>query len=431
MKKVLIITYYWPPAGGPGVQRVLKFAKYLPEFGWRPHILTVREGEFPAIDNSLLDDIPEDIFIHKTKSFEPFAIYKKFIGKKEKDKIPTYILNQSKSDSLKDRIAKRIRLNFFIPDAKIGWIPFAVSDGLKILKKLQIDLIFSSSPPQTINLIAKKLSKQTGIPWVADYRDPWTDAFWQEGGSGRNFISQNIDKRFEKSALSSAKAISTVSKSLIHLFKNKVANDYFLIPNGFDADDFGAVKKVDSDKFRISYIGYLGKNQRIDNFLSALKTLDKEVLNKLDIQFYGNIHPVIVSKISELSLNDLISINNYIPHDEAIKTMKNSEMLLLVIPDVPNNELIVTGKLFEYLATENFILGIGPKHSNVVEILEETNCGKMFNYNEDLKKVLLSQIQNMEQGKMQKTNSDLINNFNRKTLTEKLAAKFNQVLARK
>jgi len=428
MKKVLIISYYWPPAGGPGVQRVLKFAKYLPDFGWEPIILTVKDGEFPAVDKSLEKGISQDCIVHKSKSIEPFKLYKKFIGKKNKDEIPTFILNKSKSDNFKDKIAKWIRLNLFIPDAKIGWIPFAVSKGMDLINKNKIDLIFSSSPPQTVNLIAKKISKKSGIPWVADFRDPWTDAFWQEGGSNRNYISHQIDKTLEKSCLVSANSITTVSSSLIKLFKNKSQNNFTLLPNGFDSDDFDNIEKSPSRKFRINYIGYLGQNQKIDNFLDTIKSLDERLINNININFWGNIHQSIWDKIDEYKLNDIIKINSYVPHNEAIKIMTNSEILLLVIPEVQNNELIVTGKLFEYLATQNYILGIGPPNSDIVKILQETKCGHMFGYKDELNAVLSEQMQNWEKGIEGTANIKNIQQYSRKELACKLGELFVRVL---
>lgn len=428
MKKVLIITYYWPPAGGPGVQRVLKFVKYLPQFGWEPIVLTVKNGEFPAIDQSLEKDIPVNCTVYKAKSLEPFALYKKFIGKNDDNEIPTFVLNKNKSDSFKDKLAKWIRLNFFIPDAKIGWIPFAVSDGIKIINKHNIDLIFSSSPPHSVNIVGKKISQKSGLFWVADYRDPWTDAFWHEGGSNRNYFSHKIDSILEKSCLARANTISTVSESLIKLFERKAKNDYMLLPNGFDSDDFNNIINSSSQKFRIHYIGYLGKDQKINNFLEAIISLPKELIQKIEINFYGNIHQTIIDKIDSLALKNVIKINPYVSHKDAVNIMKNSELLLLVIPDVRKNALIVTGKLFEYLATENYILGIGPTDSDVIKILNKTKCGEMFNYSDDLNKVLTRQIQKWENGQQISVNSEALQNYSRKALASQLAEKFNQVI---
>jgi hypothetical protein len=179
MKKVLIITYYWPPAGGPGVQRILKFAKYLPDFGWQPLVLTVSKGEYPALDKSLYKEIPQEAEVFKTKSFEPNLLYKKFVGLDQDASIPISVLSEEKS-SLKKSLAHWIRINFFIPDAKIGWQPFAITEGKRIIENHQPDIIFSSSPPPTVHLIARRLKKYARLKWVADFRDPWTDIHYYE-----------------------------------------------------------------------------------------------------------------------------------------------------------------------------------------------------------------------------------------------------------
>ena len=227
LKKVLIITYYWPPAGGPGVQRVLKFAKYLPEFGWQPIILTVENGEYPAIDESLLKEIPQGIKVYKTKSFEPFTIYRKFFSDKKNQPIPVGILAQS-GGSLKKRIANFIRLNFIIPDAKIGWKFSAVKEGQKIIDLEKPDLIFSSSPPPTTHLIAKTLAKRNKIKWIADLRDPWSKIHYYQ--NNRLAIANKLDERIEHKTLSASNKVITVSENfakLISVEKNKIE----LIPN--------------------------------------------------------------------------------------------------------------------------------------------------------------------------------------------------------
>ena len=191
MKKVLIITYYWPPSGGPSVQRVLKFAKYLPIFGWEPIILTLVNQEFPEIDLSLKSDLKTELKVYRTKTIEPFSLYKKFLKKEKLEKIPTFVLNDSESKSKKEKFANWVRTNIFIPDARMGWYPFGVRKGIEIVKKEKIDLIFSSSPPHSLQLIAKTISKKTHSKWVADFRDPWINAFWQSG-SKKSKISSKI-----------------------------------------------------------------------------------------------------------------------------------------------------------------------------------------------------------------------------------------------
>jgi len=427
MKKVLIITYYWPPAGGPGVQRVLKFVKYLREYNWLPYILTAQNGEFPAIDSNLVKDIPKDIQVFKSFNPEPALLYKLLTGRKTNLNIPTYILNDDTNDSFKEKAAKWIRANIFIPDAKVGWYFSSIRQAMKIIKTNQIDLIFSSSPPQTVHLIARKLSKKSGIPWVADFRDPWTDAFWLKDIS-RNYLSSTIDRWLEKNVLNKANAIVTVSRDFVKLFSAKSNNTYHVIPNGFDEDDFNEIKKKRSNKFRIRYVGTLSKSQKITNFLEALIKCDASCLNKIDVKFIGDIHPAIIKEIKEFHLEKIIKIIDYIPHQDMIGEIVNAEILLLVIPDSPKNQGIIPGKLFEYIATYNYILGIGPPENNAVNILNQTGTGAMFNFKTDLYDLLHEQFSNWIANKRNVVSKAKIMNFSRKNQTHELSRIFNKVV---
>ena len=231
MKKVLIITYYWPPSGGAGVQRALKFAKYLPEFGWEPVILTVENPDSPVDDTSLLNDIPKGTKVYKTKSLEPFELYKKFAGKKSDSKIPNDVLLNKKNLSLKVRLAQWIRLNLFIPDAKIGWKKYAVKKGLEIIKTENIDLIFTTSPPQTVALIGRKLSKLCGVKWIADFRDPWMEIVYYQNVN-RTKLTKVVDSSLEKKVMNNADTIITISYDIADLIRGKAKDqNVVVIPN--------------------------------------------------------------------------------------------------------------------------------------------------------------------------------------------------------
>jgi glycosyltransferase involved in cell wall biosynthesis len=226
MKKVLIITYYWPPGGGAGIYRVLKFAKYLPQFNWQPIILTVKQGTYPVIDHGLEKDVPSNCPVYRCKSIEPFGIYKKFTGRNSDEAIPDYVFYAK--NSLKDHISRWIRFNCFIPDSRMGWTPSAVKIGLKIIKTEHIDLIFSSSPPNTVQVIANQLARKSGIKWVADFRDPWTDALTYQG-IRRSFLTTYIDHRLERNVLQRADAITCVNQDYIDIFKKRVSNNEFTL----------------------------------------------------------------------------------------------------------------------------------------------------------------------------------------------------------
>ena len=382
MKTVLIITYYWPPAGGPGVQRVLKFAKYLPQFGWRPVILTVQNGEYPAIDATLVKDIAKELSVHKTPALEPFSIYRKLTGQKSDTKISTFVLTEDSRGSLIKRIASFIRGNIFIPDARIGWKPYALKQGKKIINGEHIDLIFSTAPPMSTHLIAKSLAKNSGLPWVVDMRDPWTDVFYYHNLK-RTRVAVALDRWLEKSVLRSANGIVTVSPTIVKLLKAKVANDYYVIPNGYDKDDFINIKPLrDDKKIHIVHAGHLAVNQNPTGFWAALKKLIHEnetIRHVLVLDFYGSIHSEVKDSIVEHDLEPLANFHAYIPHDELVAVMKRAALLFFVVPDTSYGKGILTSKLFEYMGVERPILGIGPEDGDAAEIIRQTRVGRMIN----------------------------------------------------
>lgn len=430
MKKVLIITYYWPPAGGPGVQRVLKFAKYLPEFGWQPIILTVENGEYPAIDNSLQDDIPSSCQVYKTFSLEPNLFYKKFTGMAADEKIPTAVL-AAENTNWKKRLANWIRLNLFIPDAKIGWIPFAVRKGKKIIKAEKPDIIFSSSPPPTVHLIAKKLAKWSGIKWVADFRDPWTDIYHYNDVI-RSAWSLNRDKDKEKEIVTYAGEIITVSQNVAELLNEKIPNprEIHIIPNGYDETDLDNLKEEPAfDKFTIAYAGKINIQQNPSNLWKILGSMVREnptFAANFQIFLMGNITDEVITEIRQNNLEKELKNLGYVDHQTALKNLQKSHVLLLLIPNTEKNKGIVTGKFFEYINMEKFILGFGPKDGDAAEILVQTNTGRMFEFNEiqELRNEIKRQYKNRQKGLTQKVNREEIMKYSRRKLTEKLVGVF-------
>lgn len=419
MKKVLIISYYWAPSGGPGVQRILKFVKYLPQFGWQPIILTVENGNYPSIDKSLLAEIPAGCRVYKTKSFEPFELYKSLTGRQGDQKIPTFILNRKEKESTVEKLSRWMRANVFVPDAKIGWRKYILKEGLKVIEKENPDIIFSSSPPHSLQLGAMKLAKKSGLKWVADFRDPWSDAFWQKDIKRMQFARAK-DKKYEREVLSHADHITSVSKTVAANYNKIVPHNYTVIPNGFDETDFN-FNLEKRDKFVISYTGTLGESQRINNFIETLNGLDAYIKQNLEINFYGTFHPSILKAAAGCNL---INVFNNIDHNKVVKVMSESQILLLVIPDSPGNEGILTGKLFEYMATGNYVLGIGPVNGDASEILNETGAGKMFGYNDDLKSIIFDQFNKWQTGVTNSINETALLQYSRKNLTAKLVKVF-------
>ncbi len=249
LKKVLIISYYFPPSGGPGVQRILKFVKYLPSFGWEPVVLTVKDGDFPARDESLLNEIPANIKVYRTKIFEPYDLYRNMTGKKKNTAIDVENINKEGRKKFSEQIAEFIRATFFIPDARRGWLKYAVKEGKKIIDEEKPDLIFSSAPPYTCAMIAMKLKryyfKKYGrqIPWISDFRDAWTGYLTSPK---RWVLPAAIDASYERKTLDEADALTMVANGIKDDFDGKypdISKDkkYFLIRNGFDSEDYKGI----------------------------------------------------------------------------------------------------------------------------------------------------------------------------------------------
>jgi glycosyltransferase involved in cell wall biosynthesis len=406
----LIITYYWPPAGGPGVQRVLKFVKYLPQFGWEPVVLTVANGEYPAIDHSLEKDIPEGIKVYKTKTIEPFSIFKFF--KKEKN-IPTYILNEHGN-----KIFKLIRFYLFPIDARQLWCRIAVRKGLEIIKEDKPILIFTSSPPHSINKIGLALKLKTGLPWVADFRDPWTNAFWLKDLKKYNYpYSKN--KYWEKKVIDFSDAVITISQLYAKEFLTK-KDKFQIIPNGFESNLKKNIIKS-KDNFKIGFFGTWSPVQYPKHFFNALKSIS--VSHKIEFHVWGNIAPEIIKKIRSHELNNIFKINGYVKHQEAVEQMQNMNLLVFFTPNNIEGGMIPL-KVFEYLSSNTSIMGVVNNNTEVTKLIESAGIGKVFQYHDkSIEQYLLNLIINQKD--LPQPNLDFINQFKIENLTLKLSEVFN------
>ncbi len=432
MKKVLIITYYWPPAGGPGVQRVLKFAKHLPAFGWQPIILTVAKGEFPVMDNSLEKDVSRECIVFKTNSLEPTLLYKKFVGLKKEDPIPIAVITE-KNKNWKKKLSNWIRINFFIPDAKIFWKYYAVKEGKKIIKTYKPDLIISSSPPPTVHLIAKTLKEKFGIPWISDFRDPWTDIYHFDNIK-KNKVTRFVETNLEKNVLAASDLVVTVSNHFKKIFSQKINNDVKIkvITNGFDQDDFNIKPNRKTQYFTIAYSGKLSEQQNPVNLWKSIKVLienNPESTEKIKFMITGKIADGVFSSLKSFNLEHIIINNGYLPHRDSISKIIDADILLLVSPDTKQNKGILPGKIFEYMATGNFVLAIGPTDGDIAHILKESKAGEIFSFNHDLSTIIQELYVNWEKRlDSNKTNKTIIKKYNRYELTKSLAAEMDRLI---
>lgn len=372
MKHVLIFTYYFPPAGGVAVQRWLKFTKYLPENGWLPIVVTVKDGSYPYLDESLEKEIDPHLEVHKTETFEPFEIYNLLRGKKGKQ-LPTAMLDNASDKSVFQKAAEFVRANFFIPDARKGWVKYAVSEGVKIIQSKKIDAIVTTGPPHSTHLIGMMLQKQFGVKWIADFRDPWTSIFTNTFLPRTDWAKQQ-DKHLETEVLKRADCVTVIGPSMQKEFQDR-AKRIEVIWNGFDEADIAVANEVVRNPvFTIRYVGNLFASQTVPAFWKAVARLRKEENAKLKIEFTGRVDESVKQLIRQSGVEDVVSYNDFVPHNEAVQLMCSADALLFAIPAVPDSERIITGKIFEYLATKKPILAFGPLSGDAAKLLVE--CGR-------------------------------------------------------
>ena len=428
MNKVLILTYYWPPSGGAGVQRWLKFVKYMAEYGWEPIVYTAENGEMPVIDESLQKDVPEGTTILKTPIWEPYTLYKRFIGRKKEDKINASFLNENKKTGFTEKISVWIRGNFFIPDARKFWIKPSINYLNEYILKHKINYVISSGPPHSMHLIALGLKKKfPDLKWVADFRDPWTNIDFYE----KLMLSKWADNKHHKqelSVLKNATSVLSIGQGMSDEFEEmylkaggKEENKFKVITNGFDEEDVSREEITKDQKFSIAHIGTLVKDRNPTILWKVLSELIKEnqaFKKQLEIKLVGKVDIYVKDQIAFYKLNAFVKKIDYLPHDEVIKEQQRSRVLLLLVNNTKNAKGILTGKFFEYMSSGSPILAIGPTDGDLAAIIKETNSGLIsaFEDSESLKRNILAYFN----GGYINRNESAINRYSRKGLTKKL-----------
>ena len=415
-KKILIITYYWPPCGGAGVQRWLKFAKYLPEYGWEPIVLTVDPdyAQYPAFDESLKKEINPSLKVHKTKALNYFRFGH---GKKSEKVTASFDIG---GNGIKSRVARFLRGNFFIPDPRKGWNRYAVNMAAKIIAKEDIKYVVTTSPPHSTQLIGLKLKFLfPEIKWISDLRDPWTDIYYYRKFYG-TLPARLYDRKLERKVLQKADKIITVGQSLAELFASKLDDldeKISVITNGYDEEDFkgiGLSKKKDTKI--ITYVGTISTQYPVQTFLDSITQLylsNNE--QKYLVRFVGSINQEIKSKIENSPSKEIFEIIPYTDHAESIRYMVESDILLLIIPDHKHNKLIITGKLFEYLRAGKPIIYIGPPNGDAAEIINDSKAGYIYEISD-----YQSIIDVCKEKKYKVENDDHVLKYSHKNIVSKL-----------
>ncbi len=421
-KKILIITYYWPPAGGPGVQRWLKFAKYLPDFGWKPIVYTPENPSYPLLDESLLKDVPENLEIVKTKIWEPYQLAEKLNKSNKKFKAGQF--DVGKNQSWKSKLSIWVRGNFFIPDARVFWVKPSVKFLEHYLKENKIDVVVTSGPPHSLHLIGLDLKKKLPhLKWIADFRDPWTEiSYYKHLKLTKS--SDNKHRQLESDVFKNADITLATSYTDAENFRKNGANAV-CITNGFDETDASQDIPYTDPKFTLSYIGVLEQLRNPENLWKALDDLVKtnsDFAENFCLKFAGRIDDKILHEIENSSLKKHISNLGYLSHDKAIEEMAKSSLLLITNFPNQSSKGIIPGKIFEYLATGKQIISFGPDDADVSKILNETKAGKHFGYtdSESIKSFILEKFELWKTGNLSE-NDQNIEQFSRKNLTKKLA----------
>jgi len=417
-EKILIISYYWPPSGGSGVQRWMYFSKYLSKFNYKPIILSVNPSyaSYPSIDKSLENQV-QNIELHKTFSLEALKFYRYFYSDR---RIPQSVIPKK---TFFDKILAFIRLNLFIPDARIGWNPFAIRKALKIIRDQNIKYVITTGPPHSTHLIGLKIKKITGVKWLADFRDPWQEIFYLKDYFRFNFI-KNLDLRLEKKVLRSSDGIITTVGDQYHtILKNKtlVKQKFFSIYNGYDKQEFDKVKSNRPDYFNIVFTGVLSENNNYNIFLKAIQRLDPlKKYQKIKFTLAGHVDNHIIDFFSKFI--DTQSVG-YLPHNQAIKLMKSSHLLVNFNYQGTHAPDMISGKLLEYLATGSPILNISHVNSESESLISLSENSATFSEN-DLDKIvsyISKSYTTWLKGEFKEKIPNNIGEFSRLNLTRRLA----------
>ncbi|WP_456378796.1 glycosyltransferase [Lutibacter sp.] len=423
MKKALIITYYWPPAGGSGVQRWLKFVKYFRDFNIEPVVYTVKNPKYPLEDKSLFEDIPTAVEILKQPIWEPNNLFKIF--NKNKTESAGFL---NPNPSFFGKLAQYIRANYFIPDARKFWIQPSVSYLKKYLKKNKIDVVITTGPPHSTHLIGLNLKKQLPIKWIADFRDPWTEIdYFHQLPLTKRAIKKHYS--LEKKVLNTANVVLVVGNTMREKYSTFNKN-VITITNGFDGIVQDMAIKLDT-KFTITHIGLLNADRNptmLWEVLAEISTENKEFSTDFELKLIGKVDNLVVEDVSKYKLTKNVEFISYVPHTKVIEFQKKSQVLLLIVNNVPSANQIITGKIFEYLMAKRPILAIAPKHGDLAEIVNTTNSGFVVDFNEkkQLKKTILDLYSKFKQGKLE-VNSKNIEQFHRRELTKKVSEIINSI----
>lgn len=421
MKKVLIIAYYWPPAGGPGVQRWLKFVKYLPEFGIQPYVYVPENPTYPILDNELVKEVSGKAIIIKKKIFEPYR-WAALFSKKSTQKISSGIIPHQQKQSLLQKILLYVRGNAFIPDARVLWVKPSIRFLEKYIQEHEIDTIITSGPPHSLHLIGLGLKEKLALTWIADFRDPWTTIGYHNALK-LSARSAQKHKKLESKVLNSASAIVVTSATTRKEFMALTPKPIHVITNGYDVEPV-AQFSLDT-KFTLAHIGSLLSQRNPRILWKCLREIIKEnpsFKQDFQLKLMGAVSQEVMDTLKEFRLDAYINNLGYVSHKEAVAHQRSSQVLLLIEINSELTKSIIPGKLFEYMVSERPILALGPEGSDFESIIKSTNTGVFHQYDEldALKRTLLAFYEKFKTNSLQ-VHAVGLQQYSRKNLTQQLA----------
>jgi glycosyltransferase involved in cell wall biosynthesis len=378
-KKVLIITYYWPPSGGSGVQRWLKFVKYLPQFGWQPFVFTPENPSFDLKDDSLMKDVPAEAEVLHFPIWEPYSLFNRLSG--SKNSVPQ-ANSAPRPDSFFKRVSIWIRGNLFIPDPRVFWVRPSVSFLDGFLREQRIRTIITTGPPHSIHLIGLRLKKKNAsLRWIADFRDPWSEwGFLDTIKVGK--LARSVHKRLERSVLQRADKVLTITPFYVKHFERLGGRKVTLLTNGFDEDDFKGLALQPTKKFVIRHMGIVNEKCDPRPFMEAVASLcerNQEFARLVQIDFVGQVNATFKDFVTQHPiLKQVTTFTDSVPHAKVIELYGQSSLLLLILTGYKDAEGYMPGKLFEYMATGLPVLGVGPEEGDSANLMKAHNTGKML-----------------------------------------------------
>ena len=402
MKKVLIVTYYWPPAGGVAVQRWLKFANYLVKNNFEVIVFTAENAAYPMVDIALEAQVSPKIKVHKVPLLEPRNLLKRISRKErmskknQKDNIDRLFYIPKSELSMKQKMVLWIRANIFIPDARILWINPVVNAISRYIQRGNVlDYLVTTGPPHSVHLIGRRIKKKHQIRWIADFRDPWLEIEYFDFMPLTQF-ARNRHKRLEKAVVEEADGVTVVAPYWKKIFTRHNQDRVCILTNGYDAPDFVSGRITKEDKFVMVHMGTLQLDRNAPELWNTIQELNEEVPgfeDDFELHVFGNIDERIFDDLRAHKINHQVIKKGFVPHKEAIDKMKSARLLLLLINrNQKNAPGRMTSKIFEYLAAQNPILFLGLKDSDPADVIRNTGSGVVVEFGD--KNGLIEELKN-------------------------------------